>query len=398
MRVAWFNPFAGIAGDMALGGLIDAGADPNAIEAACRSLGYPGWTMSHQRVDRAGIAATHVRVEVASQHHDRRAGDIMDTIAGAGLVPRSAERALAVFRLLAQAEGALHGVAADDVHFHEIGAVDSIIDIVGAAVALELLGIDEVSCGPVAVGVGIINAAHGVLPNPAPAVLRVLQGAPLRGVDVAMELTTPTGAALVAALAQRFGALPDCVVSASGYGAGTRNPPGRPNVVQVVVGETSPGEGPPAGLGNSPLGTTETIWRLETNLDDVTPETVGYVLGRLLEAGALDAWTTPATMKKSRPGLVLSALCTPTDAADLAQLIARETASLGIRFAPVQRWVAPRQMVTVDVGGWQVRVKIGPHRAKAEHDDVAAAAAGLDLPLRQVAETAEHQARSQAPN
>ena len=265
--------------------------------------------------------------------------------------------------------------------------------------ALELLGIDEVSCGPVAVGVGSINAAHGVLPNPAPAVLRVLQGAPLRGVDVAMELTTPTGAALVAALAQRFGALPDCVVSASGYGAGTRNPPGRPNVVQVVVGETSPGERPPAGLGNSSLGTTETIWRLETNLDDVTPETVGYVLGRLLEAGALDAWTTPATMKKSRPGLVLSVLCAPADAAHLAQLIARETSSLGIRFAPVQRWVAPRQMVTVDVGGWQVRVKIGPHRSKAEHDDdvAAAAAAGLDLPLRQVAETAEHQARSPRP-
>ena len=422
MRIAWFNPFAGIAGDMALGALVDAGADLDAVAGACRLLGYDGWALHAERVDRAGIVATHVRVDVVTpQHHHRRAGDIIDTIRSAGLPDRARLRAEATFALLAVAEGALHGVAPPDVEFHEIGAIDSIVDIVGTAVALELLGIDRVASGPVAVGVGTIESAHGTLPNPAPAVLRVLEGAPLRGVDVPMELTTPTGAALLGALAEQYGAAPDLSVEASGYGAGTRNPAGRPNVVQVLVGTAADAPyrsvlptvvGPPESrpttgeiatdlaavdLAGLP-GALEDVVVIETNLDDVTAETLGYVLARLLDAGALDAWCTPVSMKKSRPGAVLSVLCPPGRTATLVALVARETGSLGVRIRPQQRWVAPRGVVTVDVGGEPVRVKVGPFGAKAEHDDAERAARRTGRPLREVTRAAEAQAAGAEDN
>jgi uncharacterized protein (TIGR00299 family) protein len=422
VRIAWFNPFAGIAGDMALGALVDAGADLDAVAGACRLLGYDGWALHAERVDRAGIVATHVRVDVVTpQHHHRRAGDIIDTIRSAGLPDRARLRAEATFALLAVAEGALHGVAPPDVEFHEIGAIDSIVDIVGTAVALELLGIDRVASGPVAVGVGTIESAHGTLPNPAPAVLRVLEGAPLRGVDVPMELTTPTGAALLGALAEQYGAAPDLSVEASGYGAGTRNPAGRPNVVQVLVGTAADAPyrsvlptvvGPPESrpttgeiatdlaavdLAGLP-GALEDVVVIETNLDDVTAETLGYVLARLLDAGALDAWCTPVSMKKSRPGAVLSVLCPPGRTATLVALVARETGSLGVRIRPQQRWVAPRGVVTVDVGGEPVRVKVGPFGAKAEHDDAERAARRTGRPLREVTRAAEAQAAGAEDN
>lgn len=406
MRIAWFNPFAGIAGDMALGALVDAGADLAEIEAACRLLGYPGWELTAARVERAGIVATHVQVEVAEQHHHRRAGDIIDTIKAAGLAPRATRRAEATFALLAVAEGRLHGVAPPDVHFHEVGAVDSIIDIVGTAVALELLGIDQVTSAPVAVGVGTVKAAHGTLPNPAPAVLRVLEGAPIRGVDVDMELTTPTGAALLGALAERYGAAPTFELQASGYGAGTRNPPGRPNVVQVVIGTSYDAERTPAGFpldpatltpaALAPVGTTDaqTVTCLETNLDDVTAEQLGHTVERLLEAGALDAWCTPATMKKSRSGVVLSVLCPVEAAPSLTLLVARETGTLGIRQRLVERWVAPRRLVEVLVDGRPVRVKVGPYGAKPEYDDVAALARRTGRSYREAARAADQAAQA----
>ncbi|MFN0025733.1 MAG: nickel pincer cofactor biosynthesis protein LarC [Acidimicrobiales bacterium] len=387
MTFAWFNPFAGIAGDMALGALIDVGADANAVEDACRQLGYPGWRMHHDRVDRCGLQATHVRVEVDEQHHHRRAGEIIDTIAGSGLAERAVERAVRIFSLLAKVEGALHGVAPHDVTFHEIGAVDSIIDIVGVAVALELLQVDRVGCAPVAVGVGRIQAAHGLLPNPAPAVMRVLEGFAVVGLDVPMELTTPTGAAVIAALAEHAGAIPSGMVLASGYGAGTRNPPDRPNVVQVVLGQ--PRDQPHTG------GQYEDVVRLDVNLDDATGETVGYVLERLLASGALDAWASAATMKKSRPGVVVSALCHPGRREALSEILLRESGSLGVRWSIQQRWAADRHTVTVTVGDRTVRVKVGPYRVKAEYDDVAAVARDQDRPLRAVAQQAEALARAQ---
>lgn len=386
MKVAWFHAFAGIAGDMALGALIDVGADPAAIEAGCRRLGYDGWTMRHETVDRSGLQGTHVRIDIEPQHHHRRAAEIIERIEGAGLADRAARWAVDTFRLLAEVEGRLHGVDPADVHFHEVGAVDSIVDIVGVAVALDDLGVDELHAGPVAIGVGTVGSAHGTLPNPAPAVARLLEGRPVRGVDVPMELTTPTGAALLAALATRWGPLPDGRVLASGYGAGTRNPPGRPNLLQVVLAETATAEGASA---TDPGGRMQTVCLLETNLDDVTGETLGFALQRLLDDGALDVWHTPITMKKSRPAVALSALCRPEDAVRLRTLMARETGTLGIRVRSTQRWVADRRTTTVTVDGHPVRVKHGPFGAKAEHDDVATAAQALGRPYRSVRQDAQ---------
>ena len=242
-RLAWFHCFSGIAGDMALGALIDAGADPAEVERHCRRLPVAGWALRTDRVLRAGLAGTRATVEVEpdGQPH-RRAADILALIAAAELPERAARRARATFEALAAVEGRLHGLAPSEVRFHEVGAVDSIVDIVGTCVALELLDIDEVRASPVAQGTGTVRAAHGVLPNPPPAVVALLAGAgaPTYGLDIAKELTTPTGAALLAALASGFGPLPAMSVIASGFGAGARDLDGRPNHTQVVVGERAP--------------------------------------------------------------------------------------------------------------------------------------------------------------
>jgi pyridinium-3,5-bisthiocarboxylic acid mononucleotide nickel chelatase len=376
--VAWFHPFSGIAGDMALGALLDAGAELGEVESHCRRLAVPGWTLTAERVDRAGLTGVAVRVAVTEQTHHRRARHIIDLIGSAGLPERVAARAIAVFERLAAVEAALHGVPPDEVHFHEVGAVDSIVDTVGVAVALELLGIDGVACGPVAVGVGTIRAAHGVLPNPAPAVSRLLIGLPVRGVDEPRELTTPTGAAIVAALGETFGALPQLTVTAAGYGAGGRDLPGRPNLLQVIVGQEAA----------APLGRAEEIVVLETTVDDVTGEVLAYTVQRCLELGALDAWLAPVTMKKGRPGAVLTVLSTPARATTLAGCVLQETGTLGLRTTTTSRLVAEREVTTVELAQGTVRTKRGPHGEKAEYDDVAELARRTGLPFRRLADDA----------
>lgn len=383
---AWFQPgVSGIAGDMALGALIDAGAPPHDIEALCRRLPYPGWELRATTVMRAGLRGTHAHVaidESAHQHH-RRAAEIIDAIGTATLPPRVSERAIAVFAKLAEVEGHLHGVAPADVTFHELGAVDSIVDIVGVCAALEVLGVDVVESGPVALGHGSVASQHGRLPNPAPATAALLTGLPVVGIDVAMELTTPTGAALLATLSRRFGALSPMTIKAVGYGAGSRDLAGRANLVQVVVGEVA--EASP--LPHPP--TSEEVVLLETTVDDVSGEVLAHTVNQLLGAGALDAWLAPVTMKKGRPGHVVVALCRPIDAEVVRAVLAAETGTLGIRTQQLSRWVAPRRHETVEVGGQSVRVKVSPHRSKAEFDDVAAAARALGRPLREVAQAAE---------
>ena len=332
---------------------------------------------------RGGLQATLIRVDVAERGHPHRpAREVIELVGGAALAPRARDRAVATFRRLAEVEGALHGQAPDDVEFHEVGAVDSIVDVVGFCVALELLGIDEVYASPVAQGVGSIRSAHGVLPNPPPAVVRLLAGIPIVGVDVAMELTTPTGAALLAVQASGFGPAPAMTVTASGFGAGGRDLVGRANVVQVVIGTAAEDRGSPAGRAESAVV-------IETTVDDVTGEQLGYTVDRLLAAGALDVWVAAVTMKKGRPGHVVTVLCADADADALTSLLLAETGSLGARRHAVARTVLSRQVGEVFVGGQRIRIKAGPYRAKAEHDDVAAAARALDRPLRDVAVEAE---------
>ena len=381
-NVAWLHPFSGIAGDMTLGALLDAGAELSFVISTLEGLNVDGWSLTTEQVDRNGIRATRAVVDTPEQHHHRRWSDIRLLLEQASLPDRVRARALAVFEALAVAEGEVHGLPPDEVHFHEVGALDAIVDIVGSCAALESLNIDEVASGPVAVGVGSISAAHGILPNPPPAVVNLLEGIPTVSVDIDMELTTPTGAAIVKALADRVGPMPDMTIAGSGYGAGTRDLVDRANVTQVVVGtstevETAGGKG------------VETVTELSTNLDDVTGEVLGHAIGQLVDAGALDAWATPIVMKKGRPAHTLSVLATPTDAPRLVDIMMSATGTLGVRTRQIERTVAARRMVTVSVDGHHIDVKVSDFRVKAEFDHVLAAAKALGLPVSEVAARAE---------
>lgn len=277
----------------------------------------------------------------------------------------------------------MHGVAPDDVEFHEVGSVDAIVDIVGCCAAFEVLRIDRIVCSPITVGHGTVQAAHGSLPNPAPAVTQLLatRSAPTRGIDDSRELATPTGVALMVALADEFGPLPAMHVGSVGYGAGAADIQGRPNVVQVVVGtEPSASSLPEPG---------QAAQLLEVNVDDITGEVIAHTITALLGAGAFDAWATAIVMKKGRPAHTVHALCDPAMAEAVGAVLISETGSLGLRGSTVARWPQRRQHITVDVHGHAVRVKLAAGRAKAEHDDAVVAASALGLPLREVLAQAE---------
>jgi uncharacterized protein (TIGR00299 family) protein len=392
--LAWFHCFSGIAGDMALGALVDAGADADEVRSLVRRLPVAGWDLTFEPVLRCGIAATHARVHAPETGVVRTAGHITALIEEARLPDRVAGRALAAFRALAEVEGRLHRRPPEQVHFHEVGGVDAIVDVVGTAAALEVLGVDEVRSSSVANGTGMVRAAHGLLPNPAPAVVGLLEGAPTHGVDVAFELTTPTGAALLAAMATGWGPLPPMRIDASGFGAGTREIDGRPNAVQVVIGRSLAAHSGAGGqLGVSP---GHPVVLLEANLDDATGEVLAHVVAELLTAGAHDAWVTPVVMKKGRPAHVVSALADPALVEQVTAVLAAETGSLGVRGTMLERWPRTRDVETVDVAGLPVRVKVSPGRAKAEHDDAARVARLRKVPLREVLSLAEAEARRRA--
>lgn len=384
--VLWFHCFSGIAGDMALGALVDAGADLDEVRALLRRLPVDGWSIEPEPVLRCGIAATRLHVRTADTAVVRTAAHITGLVEEAGLPERVATRALATFRALAEVEGRLHRRPPEQVHFHEVGGLDAIVDVVGTAAALEVLGVDEVHASSVATGTGMVRASHGLLPNPAPAVVELLAGAPTHGVDVPVELTTPTGAALLAATVVGWGTLPPMRIRASGFGAGARELDGRPNIVQAVLGEAPvlPTAGDPPG---------QPVALLEANVDDVTGEVLGHTIEALLEAGAHDAWVTPIVMKKGRPAHTVSALADLALAAQVAAVLTDETGSLGVRGTTLDRWPAHRAVGTVDVAGLPVRVKVSPGRVKVEHDDAAEVARRRGLPLREVVGRAESAAR-----
>lgn len=375
--ICWINPFTGLAGDMLLGALIDAGAPLPPIRAAVESTGLTGCELTATRVVEHGLAATRVHVEVTDDRRERRAAELIDMAARAR-PQQVATLAVAALTAIAETEARLHAADPSSVHLHELGGHDTIADIVGVAAALHCLQVTEVVCAPLPLGTGSIRSAHGIIPCPAPATLALLDGAAVTGTTISGETVTPTGAALLAAARTRYGPPPPMTLAATGYGAGTRRLPDRPNVTAVTIGH--PAE-PRQGIG-------EQVVILSTNLDDVTGETLGHTISRTLQAGALDAWATPAVMKKGRPAHVLHVMARPETAERLRRLVLAETGSLGIRQATTEREVLPRTIRVVDVDGCAIRVKCGPHGAKPEHDDVAAASARLGLPLRTVARQA----------
>ncbi len=377
-RLAWFHCFSGIAGDMALGALVDAGADGDEVVELVERLPIGGWKLEFESVLRCGIAATRARVHAEETTVHRTAGNITAMIEEADLPERVTRRALATFNALAEVEGRLHNRPPSQVHFHEVGAIDSIVDVVGTCAALEVLGIEEVHASSVATGTGMVRSAHGLIPVPAPATTGLLAGAPTYGTDVPFELTTPTGAALLAATASSWGPMPAMVIEASGFGAGSRDLDGRPNVTQVVVGEA---------VATAEPGQPVTL--LEVNVDDATGETLAHAVAECLAAGAHDAWVTPIVMKKGRPAHVVSTLCDPSRVGEVAAVLTAETGSLGVRGHTLERWPVARSMDEVEVGGERIGMKVTSGRAKVEHEDAARAARRLGLPLREVVSQAE---------
>ncbi|MGP8243661.1 MAG: nickel pincer cofactor biosynthesis protein LarC, partial [Bryobacteraceae bacterium] len=322
----YLDAFSGISGDMLVGALADAGADPEAITSAINSLDS-GAVISFEKVKRGGIGATKFHVTVGESHVHRHLSHIVKMIEKGELSSRARRNAIAIFRRLGEAEAAVHQTAVEKVHFHEVGASDSIADIVGAAVAFDVLDVDTIVCSPLNVGSGTVKTQHGILPVPAPATALLLVNAPVYSRGPAAELTTPTGAAVAVTLAERFGVLPAMKVLRTGYGAGTHEFPEQANVLRVILGE--------------PTGAAEalTVAVIEANIDDLNPQVLAYAMERLIEAGALDASLTPIVMKKGRPGNLLRVVAEPQDREALAQIIFAETSTLGMRIHTAERRV-----------------------------------------------------------
>jgi len=371
MKIAYFDCFAGIAGDMTVGALIDAGADAQALFAGLDSLGT-GARFSVEKVKRKGIAGTKFHIEHEDQKKHRHLPHIVKMIEAGALPERAKANAITIFNALGEAEATVHGVAIEKVHFHEVGAVDSICDIVGAALGLELLGVEAVYSSPVNTGSGTVEADHGVMPVPTPATALLLAGKPAYARGPETELTTPTGAAILAGLGKGFGPMPSMVIERSGFGAGTKEFPGMANMVRVLVGEGS-------GAKESVRVTV-----IEANIDDSTPEVLGYAMERLPEAGALDVTLSPAAMKKQRLASRLEVIAALEDRERLASLVMAETSTLGLRMWDAERRVAERHHEEVDLGYGKVRVKVSPAGAAPEFEDCKAAALSAGKPLKTV--------------
>jgi len=366
---------------MILGALLDAGADESYVREGLASLGLAGLELEVATELRHGIGARRVGFAAPEQDRARSWADVRAIIDGGRLPERARSRAQAIFRALAEAEARVHRVEPDEVHFHEVGAVDAIGDICGTALALEQLGIDAVACSPIPAPRGLVDAAHGRLPLPAPATLELLRGASVYGVDIEVELVTPTGAAVISALSGGYGPLPRMRLEQVGYGAGGRDIEQLPNIVRAVVGESLAEEAPAAPA--------ERVALIETNLDDLVPELVPDAAESCFAAGALDVWVTPVQMKKGRPGIVVSALARPAEERAVAKALLRETSTLGVRISAARRWELEREWRTVEVDGAPVRIKVGwldgeRMNVAPEHDDCAAAARRTGRPLKSV--------------
>lgn len=376
-RSAYLDCVGGLAGDMLIAALLDAGGDVEHLRRLPGQLGIGEVDVSVERVERLGVGGLHVSFSAPGDPGERDWRSIRTLLERADLPEPVRRRSVAVFARLAEAEAHVHGVPVDEVHFHELGAVDTLMDVCGVLVLLDALEVGEIASSPLPVSHGLVDAAHGPLPLPAPAAAELLRGATLYGVPSGAELVTPTGAALAAELVSRFGELPPLTLEWIGTGAGSRDLPDRPNVVRVFLGQA-------AGAA-----TTSEVVLLETNLDDLNPELVPDAVEACFAAGALDVWTTPAQMKKGRPGFVLSALARPTHEQDVARAVLEQTSALGVRISRLARYELEREERVVEVEGGSVRVKIGRLDGRVvnvspEHDDCAELAARTGRPVKSV--------------
>jgi hypothetical protein len=379
-----FDCFNGISGDMTLGALVDLGIAVEDLQRGLAKLPIGPFALRAETIERAGIVATKVTVEVEEDPHPHaHLRHVVEKVRAADLPPRATERAVAAFGLIAEAEARVHGSTPEKIHFHEVGAKDAIVDIAGSMLGVEMLGVESFSASAIAVGNGTVKCAHGVMPVPTPATVEILIGAPMRATDIDGELATPTGAAIMRTLAgDAIGARPQMRTSRIGYGAGTREIPGHPNCLRLLLGET---EAPGSGL---PVERDEVL-SLETEIDDMSPELCGHLMSRLLSAGALDVQFHPVQMKKNRPGLGLRALCSRADADRLAEIILRETSTFGLRVISASRLCLARRSETVATPVGPIEVKIGlwngaPLKVSPEYESCREAAERSGRPLREI--------------
>lgn len=383
MSIAYFDCFNGAGGDMIVASLVDAGADMQRLRAALESLPLDGYSLSIQRVTKQGFAATRFDVNLDERVKQPARGlqEILRILEASALSSPARANAARIFRRLAEAEAKVHGSSIERIHFHEVGAVDAILDVVGAVLALELLGIDRVVCSPLPVGSGTVVCEHGVLPVPAPATAELLAGFPLAPSKERGELTTPTAAAVLTTLASRFSGVPAMTIDSVGYGAGSRDGPKVPNLLRVLVGQTARD------------GDTDEVTVLETNLDDASPQVVAHCMERLFDAGALDVYTVPIQMKKSRPGVLLAVLCDPGDVPVMERILFAETSTLGVRRSSMIRSKMRRRHETVDTPFGAIRMKIGERHgavtATPEFEDCKMAALKHGAALREVINAAD---------
>jgi hypothetical protein len=390
MRTLYFDCFAGASGDMILGALVAAGVDPEAFKQQLSLLGVTGYTIDFETVDRSGISATYARVQTPHEHAHRHLSDILKIIYGSRLSDSIKDRAAKIFARLAEAEARVHNEPVEQVHFHEVGAVDAIIDVVGAAIGFELLGIERFVASPLHVGSGTVDMDHGRYPVPPPAVAELLKGVPFYSTDIVGELVTPTGAAIITTVCAGYGPIPQLKLERAGYGAGTREYNKFPNALRVLVGEEES-----SLTAKSMKSADERLWMIETNMDDISPQILGHVMERAFDLGALDCYFTSVQMKKNRPGVLLSILCREEQRATLSELLFSETTTLGIRAYEVERRALERRIVTVETQYGPIDVKVAQlngHIIKEmpEYEQCRQAAREANVPLRIVEEAARN--------
>ena len=389
MKVVYFDCPSGASGDMILGALVDVGVSLEALRAELAKLGLSGWRLSAREVRRGAFRATKVDVHLeGAQHEHRHLGDIVRILQASGLAPDVVSGAVRVFRRLAEAEARVHGTSMDEVHFHEVGAVDAIVDVTGAVAGLRLLGAEAVHVSALPIGGGFVETAHGRMPIPGPGTAELLRNFPVVDTGVQAELVTPTGAAILTTLAASAGRMPAMTVERVGYGAGGRDLPGVPNVLRVFVGETA---------GDA---ATETVAQVETTIDDMSPQLYEPLMERLFEVGALDVFLTPVVMKRSRPGTVLTALCPPERVGDLSRVLFEESSTIGVRWTEVARARLEREMVTIPTAYGTLPFKVSRLGGRVvtvtpEFAEVVRLAREKSLPVREVLDQARADGRRQ---
>lgn len=352
MRTLYFDCFAGASGNMILGALVALGVDREELERQIGLLDIADFSLEIKDVDRSGITATHIEVKVPDEHVHRHLHDIQKIINGSPLSDVVKLRAKRIFGRLAEAEAKIHGIDVQKVHFHEVGAMDAIVDVIGACISFELLGVERFVCSKIHVGSGFAKMAHGTFPVPPPAVAELLVCAPIYSTEIEGELITPTGAAIISTLCESYGQIPEMTVEATAYGAGTREYNDFPNVLRLILGESN------AARSDRSRAMTDKLTLIETNIDDISPQILGYVMERSFELGALDCWFTPIQMKKNRPATMISILCKTSDREAFSDLLYRETSTIGVRVREVERECLEREFIKVKTEFGEVEVKI----------------------------------------